>query len=276
MSDCEVKNPVPSPIIVKVGGGESINIAGLISDLKHESCPKIVVLGANAARSELSKALNKPTATITSVSGYESVFSDQDAIDLIMMTYAGIARNRFVEQCLKVGINAIGLSGLDGRLIEGIRNRGIRVSENGKRLIKRDYSGKPATVNRKLLIWLLLEGMTPVLSIPITDENGFAINADNDNIVTVLHRECSASKIYQFIEAPGLLADVNDPTTLISKLTSSEIRQREEQVSGRIKRKLLAIRQLFEIAPTEVIIADGRTDSPYLDAKSGKGTTITE
>ena len=151
MSEVEDAQLGDPPIIIKVGGGESINVEGIIRDLATEPQPIIVVLGANAARDRLAEKLDMPTQMIQSVSGYDSVYTDQNAIDLIMMTYAGAVRNRFVECCQRHGINAVGLSGLDGRLIQGERNRGIRVRENGKTLIKRDFSGKPRKINGSLL-----------------------------------------------------------------------------------------------------------------------------
>ena len=262
------------PVIIKVGGGATINVEGLVRDLSDESEPLLVVLGANAVRDRLAEKLATPTTTIRSVSGYDSVYSDTDAIDAIMMSYSGLARNRFVETCQKHGINAFGLSGLDGRVIEGERNRGIRVRSGGKTLIRRDLSGKPKRVDGQILRFLIERGLVPVLTIPIADEGGVAVNADNDNIITVLHRELSARKIFQFIEAPGLLADPADPNSLIDRVDASQLHEYEAEAEGRMKRKLLAIRQLFEQGHTEVVIADGRSDTPYRDAVAGWGTII--
>ena len=259
----------PRPIIVKIGGGRAINAEGIARDLAAINEPSLVVLGGNAARDRLAEQLDQPTRILHSISGYDSVYSDQDALDIIMMSYAGLVRNRFVETCQKLGINAMGLSGLDGALIKGRRNRGIRVQESGKTLIKRDYSGKPEQINRPLLNWLLAQGYTPVISIPIIDADGVAINADNDNIITVLHRVLNAKRIYQFIEAPGLLADRDDATSLIRTLSAGELRTREAAASGRMKRKLLALCQLFDEGPTEVVIADGRVESPITAASNG-------
>lgn len=257
------------PVIVKVGGGSTINSEGIARDLAAFNEPSLVILGANAARDQLADKLGVPVQTLRSISGYDSVYSDQDAIDVIMMSYAGIVRSRFVESCQKLGLNAIGLSGLDGHLIEGSRNRGIRVRESGKTLIKRDYSGKPVQLNTHLLKWLLTAGYTPVISIPICDADGVAMNADNDNIITLLHRELQAKRIYQLIEAPGLLADRNDPESLIKALDASELSVREAEAKGRMKRKLLALSQLFDEGKTEVIIADGRVPSPLKTALTG-------
>ncbi len=258
-----------NPIIVKIGGGRDINTSGIARDLARINQPVIIVLGGNAARDRLAEKLSIPLQTLQSVSGYQSVYSDQDAIEVIMMSYAGVVRNRFVESCQKIGVNAVGLSGLDGRLIEGRRNRGIRIQEQGKTLVRRDFSGKPTQVNSELLSRLLDQGLTPVISIPIADEKGVAINADNDNIVTALHRCVQAARIYQFIAEPGLLADRNDPSSQIRSLDHRDLQARESQADGRMKRKLLALRQLFEQGPTEVIIADGRVDSPLQMANEG-------
>ena len=163
--------------IIKVGGGSQINLEGVASDLATIEEPFLVVLGANALRDQLGQRLGQEKVQLTSVSGYSSVFSDADAVDLIMMAYSGLSNRRFVEMCQKAGVNAVGLTGLDGRLIQGRRNRGIKVRENGKTIIKRDFSGKPAEVNADLLATLLDKGYRPVLSIPIIDEAGFAINS---------------------------------------------------------------------------------------------------
>jgi len=260
--------------IIKVGGGSNINLEGVASDLAVLEEPFLVVLGANALRDQLGQRLGQEKVQLTSVSGYSSVFSDADAVDLIMMAYSGLSNRRFVEMCQKAGVNALGLTGLDGRLIQGRRNRGIKVRENGKTIIKRDFSGKPAEVNVDLLTTLLDKGYRPVLSIPIADEAGFAINSENDDIVAVLQGALNADKIIQLIEAPGFLEDKEDEASMLQALSASELKEREASVEGRMKRKMLALGRLFDAGAAEVIIADGRVSHPVLDALAGKGTSI--
>jgi acetylglutamate/LysW-gamma-L-alpha-aminoadipate kinase len=194
-----------------------------------------------------------------------------------MMAYAGLKNKRIVEMCQQKGINAIGLSGLDGKVLQGKRNTGIKVRENGKTLLLRDFSGKPKAINKQLLDLLLENGYTPVLSVPLIDENNFAINSENDDIVALLQTEMKADKVISLIEAPGFLLDKNDPSSLVSKMSVAELEAMEQKVEGRMKRKILAIRKLFgEVASsgTTVIISDGRTEHPVLDALNGKGPTI--
>ncbi len=261
-------------IIVKIGGGATLNIEGIISDLAGVDEPFIIVHGANALRDQLAEDLGRPKKVLTSVSGYTSVFSDADAVDMLMMAYSGLKNKRLVELCQQNGINAVGLSGLDGRVVQGRRNKGIRVRENGKLRIVRDFSGKPKSVNVQLLRLLLDNGYTPVLAIPIIDENNVAINSENDDIVGVLAAAIGADKILQFIEAPGFLEDKDDPGSLVEHISKAELALREQQVEGRMRRKMLALRKMSECGASAVIISDGRVQHPVRDALSGAGTKI--
>ncbi|HEM48892.1 MAG TPA: [LysW]-aminoadipate kinase [Caldithrix sp.] len=261
-------------IIVKIGGGAEINLKNIVMDLAELDEQFIIVHGANALRDQIAHDLNKPKKVVTSVSGYASVFSDETALDIMMMAYAGLRNKRLVELCQQHGINAVGLSGLDGKMIQGQRNKGIRIKEDGKLKIVRDFSGKPRSVNVGLLNLLLKNDYTPVLSVPIIDENNYAINSENDDIINVIQESLKADKIIQLIEAPGFLDDKDNPDSLVSKMTKDEIKRREEQVEGRMKRKMLALSNLFDKGATTVIICDGRTEHPIKNGLAGKGTII--
>jgi acetylglutamate/LysW-gamma-L-alpha-aminoadipate kinase len=267
--------------IIKIGGGKGINLKGVISDLATLKEKFIIIHGANALRDELASKIGFEKKVVTSLSGYDSVLSDETTIDLMMMAYAGLKNKRIVELCQQNGINAVGLSGLDGKVIQGKRNSGIKVREGGKTLLLRDFSGKPKSINKDLLELLLQNGYTPVLSVPLIDENNFAINSENDDIVALLQSEFKSDKIISLIEEPGFLLDKNDPSTLVSNISKAELEAMEQKVDGRMKRKILALRKLFcegipsgESGDTAVILSDGRTEHPVIDALNGKGTTI--
>lgn len=261
-------------IIVKIGGGAGINLQAIVQDLAQIREKFIIVHGANALRDKLAEDLGQPKKVVTSVSGYSSVFSDERLIDQMMMAYAGARNKRIVELCQQHGINAVGLSGLDGKSIRGVRNKGIRIYQEGKLRILRDYSGKPEAINRGLLDLLLENGYVPVLTVPIIDEQNTAINTENDDVVRVLQETMQAHTVINLIEAPGFLENKEDETSLIRKIPAGELEVREQQVDGRMKRKILAVRRLFEVGASRVIIADGRGPHPVADALSGKGTVI--
>jgi len=261
-------------IIIKIGGGRDVNLKGVVQDLATLTERFIIVHGANAVRDEIAAKMGFPTQTVTSVSGYASVLSDEKAIDAIMMGYAGIQNKRLVELCQQGGINAVGLSGLDGKLVQGARNKGIRVRQNEKTIMMRDFSGKPKQINQELIALLLDHGYVPVICIPIIDENNFAINSENDDIVAVLQESLHADTVVQLIEAPGFMDDINDDRSLVPAISKAELDAREAQVEGRMKRKMLALKKLMENGAARVIISDGRVEHPVQDALSGKGTII--
>jgi len=261
-------------LLIKIGGGEKLNLNGIASDLGSLKEKFIIVHGANALRDDLAKKLGIGKKIVTSISGYESVLSNEDTIDLAMMAYAGLKNKRIVELLQQNGVNAVGLSGLDGKVIKGKRNSGIRVREGGKTLLLHDLSGKPKEINRQLLDLLLDNDYMPVLCVPLIDENNFAINSENDDVVALLQNEFKAEKVISFIEEPGFLLDKNDPSSLITNISKDDLEEIEKKVEGRMKRKILALRKLFVGGATTVIICDGRSEHPIQDALNGKGTTI--
>ncbi|MGH9320345.1 MAG: [LysW]-aminoadipate kinase [Vicinamibacteria bacterium] len=261
-------------LLLKVGGGASINLDGIASDLAELGKPAIVVHGANACRDELSARLGTPKPTVTSESGVESVLTDVETLDVLTMAYAGLVNKRFVSLCQRHGVDAIGLTGLDGALVRGRRNRGIRVVENGRRRLLHDLSGKPVSVNVELLRLLLDSGYTPLVTVPILDEDGHAINTENDDVVALLQRTLPSETVVQLIEAPGLLEDPERPESLVRTLTLDELREREDRASGRYRRKLMALSRMLETGCRRIVVGDGRLPNPLRAALALEGTVI--
>lgn len=260
--------------IVKIGGGQTMAIEAILSDIKNLGEPTLIVHGANFWRDELAKNLGYTLQRLVSEKGQSSVYSDERLLDIQLMSYAGLRNKRIVEAAQKQGLNAIGLTGLDGGLVRAKRNPGIRVNEGGKRRLVHDLSGKPQSINRPLLTYLLAEGYLPVLTVPFLDEQGQAVNSENDDLVALLHREIGSSRIFFCIEAAGLLRESDRPDSLIRELDQPSLDAELQQSQGRIKRKLFALNQIIKAGPTTVHICDGRIDKPLLSAIHGGGTCL--
>ncbi len=258
--------------IVKIGGSDDLNLPGIVAGLARLDEPCLVVHGANALRDQLAGRLGSRPRVITSESGYASVYSDETAIDLLMLSYAGLRNKRLVELCRRQGIDAVGLCGLDGGVIQARRNPGIRVSEGGRRRIVRDLSGKPVAVRRPLLDALLDAGCLPLLTVPVADEEGCAVNTENDDVVALLQQEYRAHTVLQLMAAPGLLRTAGDPSSLIPELDAVSCAHWEAQLQGRIRRKLHALGKLLAVPGTRVLIGDGRSDDPIGELLAGSGT----
>ena len=257
--------------IIKIGGGETINLESIVEFIKHLCEPIVVVLGANHLRNALAQKLGIRPKVLQSLSGVSSVYTDEKMLELIHATYSGIRRNQFVSLCQAKGVNALGLSGIDGGLIKGRKNKGIRINENGKKKVIRDLSGRPQKINVSLLESLLAMGYTPVITIPILDEEGFPLNSENDDIVSILANVLDADQVVHFIEAEGLL---NTDGQLMKEIGREQLENLTESLGGRIKRKLMSLLKIIQNGAV-VRILDGRMSDIITAYNSGKGKTIT-
>jgi len=262
-------------IILKLGGGAAINLEGVADDIAGLDQPLVVVHGANAYRDQLAERLGITLERVTSLSGVQSVLTREEAIEVMLMAYAGVRNKRLVELLQQRGVNAVGLTGLDGRLIQAKRNPGIRTRRNGKNLLLRDLTGRPQEINTQLLHLLLDNGYLPVLTVPLVDENGFAVSSENDDVVALLQASLGAERVVHLIEAGGLLPLDNPDAAPLDSLTHGQLQQLVEQATGRIKRKLMAIEKIIAQGAQEVVIADGRCEHPLTAALDGLGTVIT-
>lgn len=260
-------------IVLKIGGGASINIPGIVADIADLKDQMIIIHGGNYERDTLASRLNIPINRLVSLSGVSSVESTETLMDLLMMAYSGLVNKRLVEACQKAGINAIGLSGIDGGLIRGRRNPGIRARVGNKKKVIRDLSGRPIEINTNLLVSLLDQGYIPVITVPILDEKGVAINTDNDEIVAAICRSMGVDQVIFLIEEIGLLRNSGDPRSLIKIMGYSEVLTDNEH-GGRIGRKLIAISKMLEAGISKVYISDGRVNNPLRHIFDGGKCTI--
>ena len=250
-------------------------IAEDLSVLIHHGEQVVVVHGASATRDEVAQKLGIPTRTIISPSGVSSVYTDDDAIDVFLMTYAGLVNKRIVVTLQKHGINAMGLSGVDGRLWEAQRKDVIYAAEGGKvRLITGNLTGKVEKVNNALLKLLLDNSYVPVVCPPAISFDNQIVNTDNDFATAVMIEALGIKEMVVLFEAPGMLKDVHDDTSIIPEIEKEKISSYLEFAAGRMKKKLLGSQKAFERGVQKIYWGDGRIEHPVLNAIAGKGTVI--
>jgi len=264
-------------ILIKVGGGPALNWDGIARDVAElqRTVPIVLVHGANALRNDLAARLGIPVRTVVSPSGITSVYTDQEALDVFLMAYAGLANKRLVACLQRHGVNAVGLSGVDGRLWEAKAKKDLLVRDNGKtKLLRDNLTGRVRKANAGLIRLLLDHGYTPVMSAPaISDENEI-VNTDNDGAAAVMAAALGVKTMIFLFEAAGLLRDPEQPESLISRLPRAEIEAAMIYAKGRMQKKILAVKQAFESGVSEIRLGDGRGEHPVRDALAGRGTLI--
>lgn len=264
-------------ILVKAGGGEAINWPGLAEDLAEvlKVEPVIVVHGGHALRDALAARLGVPVRKVVSPSGVASVYTDAEALDVFLMAYPGVANKKIVAELARRGVNAVGLSGVDGRLWQAKAKKDLLVRENGKtKLLRDNLTGRVDRVNVGLLRLLVDNGYVPVLSAPAISEEGEIVNTDNDGAAAVLAEQMGIERLVFLFEAPGLLSDPEQPGTLIPRIPRTALDEFIALAGDRMKKKLMGVKRAFEGGAKEVYFGDGRRERPLKDALAGRGTVI--
>lgn len=263
-------------IVIKIGGGKTINLETIIDDLKTIKEPFVIVHGGNYMLDKLLKQFGIDKKYYTSPNGQISRATDKHIIDYMYMSYAGLVNKTIVAACQKNGINAIGLSGVDGRLLEGKKHPAfIAVEQDKKKVIRDDLTGTVEKVNTKLLELLLANGLIPVITPPTITPEGEVINTDGDKIAVKIAAELKAKDLLFLIETAGLLTDFPDESSLVMKIKKSEVETYLPSAVGRMKKKLLMSKWALEHGVESVVIADGRGENPITNALvHKKGTQI--
>ena len=194
--------------LIKAGGGKTVSWEYIAEDIAELSkTQKVVVIhGASTRRDEIAQKLGIPTKTITSPSGISSVYTDSNAIDVFLMVYAGLINKRIVSTLQQHGVNAVGLSGIDGGLWRAKRKQAVYSQENGKtKLITDNLTGRVEEVNGSLLKVLLENKYVPVLCPPAISYENEIVNTDNDWATAMVAGALGIKKIIVLFEEAGLL-----------------------------------------------------------------------
>lgn len=266
-------------LVIKVGGNSELNMKAICEDiaaLAKQGRKVILVHGASHETNVISEKLGKPPRFVTSISGHQSRYTDRKTLEIFTMVAAGKVNKRLVEWLQQLGVDAFGLSGLDGRLLEGRRKPVLKIVENGKRkLLRGEWSGKIERVNMALLKMLLEGGYTPVVAPLAISYGGEAMNVDGDRAAAAIAAALKADTLVILSSVPGLLSDFPNEDSLIPRIPREEAKDYLERYSqGRMKKKLLGAIEALEQGVKRVILTDGRVEHPVLQALKCRGTVI--
>ncbi len=264
-------------LIIKAGGGAGVDIEAVCRDvapLAAAGRPVVLVHGASAAADALAQRAGVPVRTLTSPSGHASRYTDPETLE-IYAAAAGQVNKRITALLQGLGCNAVGLSGVDGRLLLAQRKEAVRTVEAGRqRIVRDDYTGKLVSANTDLLRLLLHAGYTPVIAPLALGREAERLNVDGDRAAALVAASLHALTLVILSNVPGLLADFPDEASLVRHVPPDRLDWAEGLAQGRMKRKVLAAREALAGGVSTVILADSRLPRPVQAALAGGGTVI--
>ncbi len=256
-------------VVIKYGGNAMIN-----EQLKQQVMEDIVLLwlvgvkivlvhGGGPEISDTIKQLGKVPEFVDGLR-----VTDKETVDIVQMVLAGKVNKTLVNLLECKGGKAMGISGIDGRLIEcDIKDE------------KLGFVGDITKVNIQPITDLLEKGYIPVVSTVGCDKKGNVYNINGDTAAARIAGALGVEKLFMMTDIDGILTDKNDPTTLIPELTVSEARELCETgvVSGGMIPKIDCCIDAIEKGVKNVIIMDGRVPHSILMemlTDEGAGTMV--
>jgi acetylglutamate/LysW-gamma-L-alpha-aminoadipate kinase len=269
---------VAEPVVVKIGGARAVDPAGALADVAaviEDGTDVVVVHGGSTAVDDALERMGIEPEYVETPSGVVGRFTDAETMDVCKMALAGRVNTDLVTGLQNQGVDAVGLSGVDGALLTGPRTSAVRVLEDGTKKIRRgDHSGRIESVNGDLLETLLADGYTPVASPPMLADDGVAVNTDADRASAAVAAALGGTLV-SLTDVAGVYRDPDDPETVIERVaTPAEYDELTDAAEGFMGRKVMAATEALEGGASEVVVADANAEAPVRSALSGGGTHI--
>ncbi len=256
-------------VVVKYGGNAMVS-----EELREQVMEDIVLLWLVGVRVVLVHGGGPEISEMMSKLGKKPEFvdglrvTDQETVDIVQMVLAGKVNKTLVKLLEVKGGKAMGISGMDGGLIEAKMKR----AELG-------YVGNITGVNIEPVMDLLEKGYIPVISTLGCDKEGNTYNINGDTAAACIAGALGAERLIMMTDIAGVLRDRNDPSTLIPELTIGEaIKLFEENViAGGMIPKVECCIDAIHRGVERVIIMDGRVPHSILMeilTDEGAGTMV--
>ncbi len=256
-------------VVIKYGGNAMIN-----ENLKQQVMEDIVLLhligvkvvlvhGGGPEINELMAKLGKKAEFVNGLR-----VTDKETVDIVQMVLAGKVNKSLVNLLETKGGKAMGISGMDGRLIEA----DFKDEKLG-------YVGNIVKINKEPVVDLLEKGYIPVISTVGCDKKGNSFNINGDTAAAHIAGALGAERLIMMTDIAGILRDKDDPSTLITKITVSEAKKLYEEgvISGGMIPKVDCCIEAIKEGVRKVIIMDGRIPHSILMellTNEGAGTMV--
>jgi acetylglutamate kinase len=214
--------------VVKAGGGvfaDAAAVRGLIEQiaiLHYFGVRVVFVHGGGPQLTEITEALGVPTRMVQG-----RRVTDQKAIDATAMVLNGLINTKLLAYCREMNIDAIGISGVDAGLIRAHKRAPVKL-DTGE-TVDYGFVGDIDSVDTSVINKLLDSGLMPIVSPLSADDAGTLLNINGDTVAAAIGGALKAEKLMLCTGAPGILANVEDPTSVISYTDLAGLKKLREE-----------------------------------------------
>lgn len=212
--------------VIKIGG-EAIDNEDAIESLIED----IALLHLVGIRTVIVHGGGKQTTDTAEKLGVESHFvggrrvTSKETVDVLKMILAGKLNVELLAMLKRKGVRATSVSGVAAGIIEAKKRPPRKVPGGGDEPIDFGQVGDIVRIDTSFIELMLDSGYVPVLSPLGSDADGNVLNINADVVASRLASELRAEKLLLLTGAPGVMTDLKDPTTLISRMNIQEIKQ---------------------------------------------------
>ena len=256
-------------VVIKYGGNAMIN-----EHLKQQVMEDIALLWligvkvvlVHGGGPEISETMEKLGKQAKFVDGLR--VTDKETVDIVQMVLAGKVNKTLVNLIQMNGGHAVGLSGIDGGIIEAtMKNEAL------------GYVGKITKIRPQPINDLLEKNYIPVISTVASDRQGNTYNINGDTAAARIAGALNAERLIMMTDIAGILRDKDDPSTLIPHITTSEAKELYASgvISGGMIPKVDCCIDALEHGVDNVVIMDGRIPHSILMellTDEGAGTMV--
>ena len=257
-------------VVIKYGGNAMIN-----EELKQQVMEDICLLWLIGVKVVLIHGGGPEISQTMKRLGKEAVFlnglrvTDKETVDIVQMVLAGKINKTLVNLLQIKGGHAVGLSGIDGGIIEA--------KMKDERL---GFVGEITKIRTQPIMDLLAHNYIPVISTVASDRQGNTYNINGDTAAAYIAGALNAKRLIMMTDIDGILRDKDDPSTLIHKLTVSQAKGLYDEgiISGGMIPKVDCCIEAISKGVQTVVINDGRVPHSILMellTDEGAGTMVT-
>jgi len=243
-------------VVVKYGGNAMINEElkkAVMNDVVLLSLVGIKVVLVHGGGPEISDTLKQMDISSKFVDGLR--VTDADTMNVVQMVLAGKVNKDLVNILQCSGGKAMGLSGIDGHMIQAMKMDEVH-----------GYVGEITNINAQVIRDVLDKGYIPVISTIGCDEEGNVYNINADTAAARIAGCLKAETMLSMTDICGLMRDPSDPSTLISKVYVSDIPEliSEGIIKGGMIPKVACCQEAIRRGVDKVFIIDGRVPHSML------------